>query len=141
MKKNIFSRIAVASTVLGVGPVTAWAEEATPAANSAPASTALPQQPLAGPMAANPNPAKFNADPLGDIYVSGIVSGFGQGRSNAVPEDRRSQADVSKGQSIVQKTDGIAQVYVQGGAYSLPSLLWRVSACRFASNISARREA
>jgi hypothetical protein len=71
---------------------------------------------------ANPNPTNFNFGPLGTIYVTGALSGLGFWQSNPFPGDRNERADLSNGQIVIQKTDGIFQFYVQGGIYSLPSL-------------------
>ncbi|HZT89127.1 MAG TPA: outer membrane beta-barrel protein [Stellaceae bacterium] len=92
-----------------------------PAAPAGP--TALTTPSMAGPIAANPNPIKFEAGPLGSVYVSGFASGLALFQSNAIPPDSRtSHFDVSNGQVAVQKTDGLVQFYAQAGAYSLPTL-------------------
>ena len=43
-------------------------------------------------------------------------------QDHTVPGDHSSFADISNGQVIVQKVDGIVQFFVQAGIYSLPSL-------------------
>lgn len=78
-------------------------------------------------IAANPNPISFDAGPLGNIYVSGVASGFADWQSNsynASPffSDRDFRWDLSNGQVIVQKTDGLVQFYVQAGEYDLLSV-------------------
>ncbi len=124
MKNSLFSGAAVIA--LGAALVTsapALAEDSDQAAPAAaPTSNAMTTPALAGPLAANPNPASFDAGPVGKIYATGVVSGFGQWQSNHVPGDRSSQADLSNGQAIIQTTEGLVQFYVQAGAYSLPSL-------------------
>jgi Putative beta-barrel porin-2, OmpL-like. bbp2 len=77
---------------------------------------------LNGPLAANPNPYSFEAQPLGRIYVSGVVSGFAWAQSDPVPGDRGAGTDLSNAQLFIQKTDGLLQFYLQAGGYSLPAL-------------------
>jgi hypothetical protein len=77
---------------------------------------------LVGPIAGNPNPISFDAGPAGTIYLSGVLSGFAQTQTNPVVGDHHNNLDVSNGEVIVQKTDGLFQFYAQGGTYSLPAL-------------------
>ena len=93
-------------------------------APEAPASTAMTTPSMAGPLVANPNPHSFG-DPFGyfgKIYVTGALTGLGLVQSNPVPGDHPFRPDVSNGQVIVQKTDGLFQFYVQAGIYSFPAL-------------------
>lgn len=88
---------------------------------------ALSTPAMSASLAANPSPISFDAGPLGTIYVSGVASGFADGQSNtysAEPfySDRDFRWDISNGQIIVQKTDGLVQFYVQAGAYDILSL-------------------
>lgn len=117
MKIIQFTGAGIAVLALGAGSFPAFADDGTAAE-----STALTQPAMSGPLAANPNPIKFAADPLGDVSMSGFLSGFGQVQSNRVSGDRSSQADVSNAMIAIQKTDGLVQFFVQGGAYSLPAL-------------------
>lgn len=96
----------------------AAAETTTPAAPAAP--TLLPA--MAGPLAYSSPPYSVDAGPLGKIYVNGIVSGIGRFQDHPVPGDHKSFGDISNGQVIVQKVDGIFQFFVQAGIYSIPSL-------------------
>jgi hypothetical protein len=78
-------------------------------------------------LAANPNPISFDAGPLGNIYVSGVASGFADWQSNSFSaspfySDRDFRYDLSNGQIIVQKTDGLVQFYVQAGEYDILSV-------------------
>jgi hypothetical protein len=82
----------------------------------------MSQPTMLGPLLANPNPANYEIGPLGKIYVTGVVSGFGQIQNTVSPGDNRSQADMSNAQVMIQKTDGVFQFYAQAGAYSLPAL-------------------
>jgi len=90
-------------------------------------SAAAQADPLAtpsmeGPIAANATPTTFDAGPLGNIYVTGAVSGLAFWQGDPEPGDRHTFVDLSNGQVSVQKTDGWFQFYVQAGEYSLPSL-------------------
>ena len=90
---------------------------AAPAAAPAPLSTFV----LTGPLQWLP-PATFDAGPFGKLSVNGIVTGFAQFQSNAVPGDSSEQATLSNGQIFIQKADGQYQWYVQVGAYTMPTL-------------------
>lgn len=125
MKTVLFAGVA-AVALLGTS-LSALAQEAPAAApeaapEAAAAPTALSQPAMAGPIAANPNPISFDAGPGGTIYVSGVLSGFAQTQNNPAVGDHHNNLDVSNGQVIVQKTDGLFQFYAQGGTYALPSL-------------------
>jgi hypothetical protein len=125
-------RLGVAgSAVLAVGQVgstSAWAQAPAPAPAETPApAPAAPTSPLtapsmAGPLTANPTPLKYEADPLGTIYVTGVASGLMLVQTDHVAGDRTVNFDASNGQVMVQKIDGLFQFYAQVGAYSLPSL-------------------
>ena len=128
MLKRLFSYAAAVGTVVTANFAPAWAQEQhqhTEGPQAPPMSmtpSPMSQPSMVGPLAANPNPLRFNAGPLGDVYVTGVASGFAQLQNNAALGDRRSQADISNGQIIVQKIDGLFQFYAQAGAYSLPAL-------------------
>jgi hypothetical protein len=77
---------------------------------------------MAGPLTANPHPAKFDTGPLGNVFVTGALTGLAQWQSNATRTDRAGQADISNGQVFIQKTDGVLRFFVETGLYSLPSL-------------------
>ena len=85
---------------------------------------------LNGPLTANQNPYSFEAEPLGRIYVSGVVSGLAWSQGDPVPGDRSAGVDLSNAQVFIQKTDGLLQFYLQAGGYSLPALgsqYWRLT--------------
>jgi len=86
----------------------------------APAPTLLPA--MAGPLAANAKPNSYDAGPLGNVYVTGVVSGFAQWQNNVAPGDRSHQADVSNAQVFLNKPTGLVQYFIQAGAYSLPDI-------------------
>jgi hypothetical protein len=77
---------------------------------------------MSATLSANPNPYSITAGPLGKIYVTGAISGFGLIQDNPVPGDHKSWGDLSSAEVFIQKTDGVFQFYVQVGAYALPSL-------------------
>jgi hypothetical protein len=85
---------------------------------------ALPTPSLAGPLSANPSPIGFDAGPLGNIYVGGVVSGIAFTQTNPVQAqgNRQNFVDISNAQIFVQKTDGLVQFYVQAGAYNIYAL-------------------
>jgi Putative beta-barrel porin-2, OmpL-like. bbp2 len=92
------------------------------AAPAAPATVTLPTPGMAGSLAFSSNPYSIDVGPLGKWYVDGVLSGLGLVQSNPVARDETALADISNGQVIVQKTDGIVQFYAQVGAYSIPAL-------------------
>lgn len=77
---------------------------------------------MTGPLVANSNPFSIEADPLGKIYITGAVSGLGLWQNNPVVGNPNSLLDLDNGQLFIQKTNGLVQLYVQAGGYSLPSL-------------------
>ncbi|HZC15481.1 MAG TPA: outer membrane beta-barrel protein [Caulobacteraceae bacterium] len=82
----------------------------------------MPYPAVSGTLAANPNPAVFDAGPLGKITVDGVLSGDAFYQSNNVPHNASGYVDLTNAQVIINKTDGIFQFYVQAGAYSIPTL-------------------
>jgi len=82
---------------------------------------------MTGPLVANPNPWSFD-DAFGNkLYLTGVISGLGMVQSNpmapfGLPSDRLSRADLSNGQFMLQKTEGLFQFFVQVGGYALPAL-------------------
>jgi hypothetical protein len=67
-------------------------------------------------------PTNLEAGPLGKYSVNGIVSGFGLFQNNAVPGNNPQEGAFSNAQIFFQKTTGWFQLYVQAGAYDIPSL-------------------
>jgi len=110
----------------------AAAQTATPpatppaAAPAAPAANPMPYPSMTAPLAANPNPAVFDAGPLGKIMVDGVLSADGLWQSNPqfgpFGQTQAGYADITNAQVILNKTDGPIQFYVQAGAYSIPTL-------------------
>jgi Putative beta-barrel porin-2, OmpL-like. bbp2 len=105
-----------------------WADEVSPppAAGqeqpAGPASAALTAPSMAGPLTANPDPAKFDAGPIGNLFVTGALTGLLRWQSNPVQTDRSGRADISNAQVFIQKTDGVLRFFVETGLYSLPAL-------------------
>ncbi len=86
-------------------------EPAAPAEAAAPAlPTLLPA--MSDPLAANAKPNTYDAGPLGNVYITGVVSGFAQWQDNVVPGDRSSQADVSNAQIFINKPTGLVQYFI-----------------------------
>ncbi|MBV9825259.1 MAG: porin [Alphaproteobacteria bacterium] len=80
---------------------------------------------MTGPLTANAKPMSFEAGDFGTIYVTGAISGLGLFQSDpgvAGVGDHADHVDLSNGQLIVQKTDGLVQFFAEVGAYSFPSL-------------------
>ena len=79
-----------------------------------------------GPLKPNPNPIRFDAGPLGDLYITGQLTGIGIAQSNAIPFSGPTNTDplldLSNAQIEIQTTGKPLQIYVQGGVYALPSL-------------------
>ena len=107
-------------------PASAPTAPATPAATADQAAAPAAPAPLStfvltGPLQWLP-PATFDAGPLGKLYVNGIVTGFSQFQTNAVPTDDSAQATLSNGQIFIQKADGKVQYYIQAGVYTMQAL-------------------
>ena len=83
---------------------------------------ALGMPAMSASIAGNASPTTFDAGPLGNIYVTGAITGFASWQSNTYPGDRDFRWDLSNGQVFVQKTDGMFQFYIQAGEYDLLSL-------------------
>ncbi len=77
---------------------------------------------MTGPLAFNPTPFSIDLGPAGKTYISGVLTGLGLVQNNPVPGDQNGHFDISNGQLILQKIDGLVQYYIQVGAYSLPAL-------------------
>jgi len=119
---------ALACAFLSLVALPGWADEVSPppAAGqeqpAGPASAALTAPSMAGPLTANPDPAKFDAGPIGNLFVTGALTGLLRWQSNPVQTDRSGRADISNAQVFIQKTDGLLRFFVETGLYSLPSL-------------------
>ena len=107
-------------------PALAQTASPTPPATSpgtpATATVTLPSPGMSGPLALNPTPFSLDLGPFGKTYISGVLSGLGLVQNNPLPGDKNARIDLSNGQLILQKIDGLVQYYVQIGGYSLPAL-------------------
>src|SRR5208337_5394115 len=95
------SSIALLCALLGICSMPSRADETTPPAAPAAAATA-PTPPtlfpaFSGSLAANSKPSSFDAGPLGNVLVTGIVSGFAQVQDHIAPNDHSTQGDLSNG--------------------------------------------
>ncbi|HWY72394.1 MAG TPA: outer membrane beta-barrel protein [Burkholderiaceae bacterium] len=147
MKRTVTLAAALTMAWLDLGSAPAWAQATTtptpapaPAPSSAPggategkpaaaAEAAPPTSPvsmpaMSGTLAGNVKPMKIDAGPLlGDVYITGVLSGMAQYSSNFFfADEHRNQVDLTNGQVVVQKVDGPIQFYLQGGSYSLPDI-------------------
>ena len=118
------TRLLVGSCLMAIASLAFAQEQPAPAA-AAPtppaAPTPLPTPAIVGPLSGLP-PAMFDAGPFGKLAVTGFFSGMGLLQTNHVPGDDNKQADLSNGQIVIQKTDGVFQFYLQAGAYNIPDL-------------------
>ncbi|MBV9995279.1 MAG: porin [Caulobacteraceae bacterium] len=96
------------------------------AAPAAPAATPMAAPAMGATLSANPHPPTFDAGPLGNINVDGVISGMAMFQSPSQPvgflKDRSAFFDITNAQIIVNKSDGPVQFYFQAGAYSFPTL-------------------
>ena len=81
----------------------------------------LPMPAMTGPLV-SPSPFLFNAGPLGELDITGVMSGMGAWQDHPITGDQSTRADISNGQIFIQKTHGLIQFFVQAGAYNLPAL-------------------
>ncbi len=98
--------------------------DSTASTTAAPPAAAaqLPMPAMVGPLS-TASPVTFDAgNYFGTLQVTGILSGFGYVQDNHSSSDHLKYADVSNAQVFVQKTTGLVQFYLQGGAYNLPAL-------------------
>jgi putative OmpL-like beta-barrel porin-2 len=98
-----------------------------PAPAPAPETSPVSMPAMSATLAGNVKPLKVDAGPLGNVYVTGVLSAMAQYESNFVgsgifSDEHRWMADLTNAQVVVQKVDGPIQFYAQGGAYSLPDL-------------------
>lgn len=112
-------RGAAASLLLG-SPAASLAQQPVEPESSEPAPSLAPS--LAGPLKANSDPLHVDAGPLGNLYITGAVSGLGLAQNHPVTGNEGTHVDLGNGQVIAQTTEGLIQFYVQAGGYSLPSL-------------------
>lgn len=73
-------------------------------------------------LAFSDSPYSLNPSSIGEITITGIISGLGFSQTNAVPENPTHTADISNTQAIIRKNTGELQFYLQTGYYSTSSL-------------------
>jgi Putative beta-barrel porin-2, OmpL-like. bbp2 len=117
-----FADTARAQSTASPGAPPAIGSTASTVASAAPAAVTLPTPGMSGGLSFSATPYSVDVGPLGKWYVDGVLSGLGLVQSNNVAKDKVASADISNGQLIVQKIDGIVQFYLQAGAYSIPAL-------------------
>jgi hypothetical protein len=77
---------------------------------------------MSWPLAANPKPTSIDAGPLGNVYVTGAISGIGYVQDRKAGSDVKARGDISNAQVMVQTTEGPVQFFAQFGAYSFPTV-------------------
>ncbi len=77
---------------------------------------------MTAPLSANPNPTVINTGILGDVFVTGAVTGVAYTQSNTIAGDNKDGIDVNNAQVFIQKTDGPIQFFGQIGIYSMSTL-------------------
>jgi hypothetical protein len=103
------------------GAAPASAPAAAPAAQAPAAPMPLPSPSMSAPLATG-IPHELSAGPFGKIEITGILSGFAQFENNPVFHGDEGHVDISNAQIFIQKTSGVFQFYLQGGAYNVPVL-------------------
>lgn len=124
MKKTLLAGIAFICAVLSISSLTVWAadsEQPTPQPQETPAPPALLPG-MTAPLAFSAKPMSYDVGYLGKVYVTGVASGLGFVQNHHVAGDQTGYGDVSNGQLMLNKPDGLIQYFVQVGAYSLPAL-------------------
>lgn len=69
-----------------------------------------------------PNPLHTSSDSLGDWSIQAIGSGLAFQQTNPVPGNFGNYSGISNLQVDIQKTNGPITVYLQAGAYAIPSI-------------------
>src|SRR5260370_28338297 len=86
-------------------------EPAAPAEAAAAAPpTLLPA--MSGPLTANAKPNTYDAGPLGNVYITGVVSGFAQWQNNPGSRDRSSQRHGSNPQIFINKPTRLVEYFI-----------------------------
>lgn len=96
-------------------------------APAAPAPTPMANPAMSGPLVANPHPATFDAGPLGNITIDGVISGGAIFQNNpgfnaAGDLNDTAAGGLTNGQVIINGGVGPVSFYIQAGAYNFPSL-------------------
>lgn len=115
MKSRIATPAGLACAALALGSLGARADDGQQAA-----PPLLPA--FSGSLSANSKPNSFDAGPLGNVYITGVISGLAQAQNNIDVGDKNVLGDVSNAQIFINKPTGLVQFFAQAGAYSLPDL-------------------
>ena len=96
----------------------------TAPAAPAPAAPAAPAFSLGmdGPLVINPKPLTVDSGLLGSVTINGALTGAAIFQDNALPGDKKAQADLTNAQIFIEKTDGLFQFFVDVGEYSFPTV-------------------
>ena len=124
---NLKLLLCAGSAGLGLAFASAAFADTAPATPAPPAPTPMANPAMSGPLNANPNPATFDAGPLGKITVDGVISGGAIFQTNPGFNgfgEKNASADygLTNGQVIINGGVGPVSFYVQAGAYNTPSL-------------------
>jgi hypothetical protein len=118
IQRSILLASLIATPLAGPALLAQAAAAPAPAAPAPAAPLSMPS--MSGPLS-TASPETIDAGPFGKVQVTGILSGFAYVQSNKT-SDHTKNADISNAQAFVQKTTGLWQFYLQGGAYNLPAL-------------------
>lgn len=138
MASSVFSAViltgvglaSIALTAASAGAADMAAKGAAPAAPER-CKVAISTPAFGGIIKQNPDPACMMIDGFGEVYFGGALSGYGFTQTNQfprpteisrLPSDEKSRIDLSNAMIWIQKADGPVQFFVQGGAYSIPTL-------------------
>jgi hypothetical protein len=77
---------------------------------------------MEGPLAVNLKPESFDVPDFGKIYVSGALTAIALADTPTFFGEKNAYGDISNAQIFVQKVDGAFQFFLDGGAYSFPTV-------------------
>lgn len=109
--------MAAAGVALFANPV--FADDAPPAPAAAAPAFSLGMD---GPIIINPTPYVVKSGAFGDITINGAVSGLAFAQNHHALGDHSGVGDVTNAQVLIEKTDGLFQVFIDAGSYSFPTL-------------------
>ncbi len=100
--------LAVLGTCLSLMPMVAQADP-------------LPMPAMDGPLV-SASPIPLAAGPLGNLELTGVVSGLGIWQAHPSLGSESAPWGISNSQVFLQKTHGLVQFYLEAGAYEIPAL-------------------
>ena len=77
---------------------------------------------MADTLSFSENPLSLNSEKLGAWSAQGIATGLSFRQTNPVESNASTYSGFSNAQMIVQKTDGLIQIFAQTGLYAIPTL-------------------